>query len=102
MATRSCPFCEKEFGSGASYRVHKSRYHRDETAAEEQDYRYTMNNATTDEPQTVPEDTEPETVSVEDNESEEKSGPSWLLGLGEIAVAVILLFFFGRYGGGRR
>lgn len=102
MKNRICPFCGKEFSSGASYRVHKSRYHRGETAAEEQDYKYTMDNATTDEPQVVLEDAEPETVSVEDDESKEKSGPGWLLGLGGIAVAVILLFFFGRYGGGRR
>lgn len=102
MKSRICPFCGKEFNSGASYRVHKSRYHRGEIAAEEQDYKYTMDNATTDEPQVVLEDAEPETVSVEDDESKEKSGPGWLLGLGGIAVAVILLFFFGRYGGGRR
>ena len=50
----------------------------------------------------VLEDAEPETASVEDDESEEKSGPGWLLGLGGIAAAVILLFFFGRYGGGQQ
>ena len=102
MATRSCPFCGKEFSSGASYRVHKSRYHRGETAAEEQDYKYTMDNTTTDELLAVLEDAEPETASVDDGELEENSGPGWLLGLGGIAAATILLFFFGRYGGGRR
>ena len=56
MKSRICPFCGKEFNSGASYRVHKSRYHRGEIAAEEQDYKYTMDNATTDEPQVVLED----------------------------------------------
>ena len=102
MKSKICPFCGKEFSSGASYRVHKSRYHRGEMAAEEQDYKYTMDNTSTDEPHVVLEDSELETASVEDNESEEKSGPGWLLGLGGIAVAAILLFFFGRYGGGRR
>jgi len=28
MATRICTICGKEYSSGASYRVHKSRYHR--------------------------------------------------------------------------
>ena len=100
MKSKICPFCGKEFSSGASYRVHKSRYHRGETAAEEQNHEDTMDNVLADGTRTVKEDTEPETTSDDIETTEEESGSGWLLGLGGIALGVILLFLFGKHGGG--
>lgn len=102
MEKRMCPFCGKEFSSDASYRVHKSRYHRGETAAEKRNHEDIIDEVQENETPTIKEDTTSETTSDNMEATEEESGSGWLWVVGGIAATLITLFFFGRYGGGQQ
>ncbi len=102
MESRTCEFCSKSFKNGNSYRVHKSRYHRGETATEKRNHEDTIDKVQENETPTIKENATSETTSDNMEATEEESGFGWLWRLGGIAVAITLLFFFGRYGGGRQ
>lgn len=82
MTQRLCPFCGKEFSSGASYRVHKSRYHHGEQELEEQNV---AKNETC-------EKESPEHNEIEPTEEGSESDWIWLVGLGGLALLIMLIF----------
>ena len=96
--SRVCPFDGKEFSSGASYRVHKSKYHRGESLPQQQS-ELPEEKPVTETP-VIEELANPEKDIDEQEKTEEHSdaGWGWLLGLGGLA-GLLLLIFLGRGGG---
>ena len=98
MANRICPFDGKEFSSGASYRVHKSKYHRGESLPQQQS-ELPEEKPVTETP-VIEELASPERDISKQEEVEEHSGFGWgwAAGLGGLALFLLLLYF-GRRGG---
>lgn len=94
MTTKICPFCGREFSSGNSYRVHKSKYHRGESVEQASD----TIDMSESEPQVIEEPAQESPSESEEPEERSGSGLDWLLGLGGLA-GLLLLFFLGRGGG---
>lgn len=109
MTSRTCPFCGKGFSNGASYRVHKSKYHRCESLPQQQSELPEEKPITTvpvikslAESETVEEPKTSSNREVEEKHSD--SGWGWiaLLVIGLVAAPAILPLLFKRGGGGQQ
>lgn len=103
MTERICPFCGKEFSSGASYRVHKSRYHRGQQEPERRAETPVIEESANPEKGVIDREDagEPQPISSQGIEgSPHGSGWGWIAGLGGLALLVMLILF-GR-GGSRK
>jgi hypothetical protein len=95
--TRNCEICDTEYKSGASYRVHKSRYHRpnnvndDVTKTEEPlvEIKQEAENAPESTPTPNPSPRKPTEVKPRGSGNND-----WLV-VGGAVVAVVLAIFFG-------
>lgn len=101
MVARTCEICGKEYSSGASYRVHKSRYHRN--AVEEQTPKLdglqqpleTPSNQTSEPEKQEPASTPDPKKAREVGRNRKGGSDDWLVVAGGGVVAVILLLLFG-------
>lgn len=91
---RKCEICGTEYSSGASYRVHKSRYHRAETPnsnSKDLPVQITANPESEEHEQEIA----PEQKKSREAERNRKGGDDWFLAAASGVAAVILLLLFG-------
>ncbi len=104
MSIRICPFDGKEFKSGASYRVHKSRFHRGQALPEPESEPVEQAATVSDAApvvESLPAEDRPSDGSREIAERHSSSSWGWL-GLGGAVLAIILVVLFRRRGGGQQ
>jgi hypothetical protein len=94
MENRTCEFCGRLFKNGNSYRVHKSKYHREETLEQASDAVVESQ----PKPQVMEESTRGPIEETEETEEHSGSGWGWAAGLGGLVLFLAILFF-GRGGG---
>jgi hypothetical protein len=94
MVARTCEICGKTYSSGASYRTHKSLYHRKQAALEEgAQSQLAVESSVQQKQETTATDTAKEVDSKQDDENN-KEGDDWgwiAAGLGLLAAIVIAL-----------
>jgi hypothetical protein len=98
MANRICPFDGKEFSSGNSYRVHKSKKHRGETPPQSNNISVEPAptiEAEVPEPEVIEEPQPASNPEVEEQTEKVGSGSGWIWLIGGV-VGLALLFFFLR------
>ena len=98
MPTRICEICNKEFGSGASYRTHKSVYHRPvpQSEATEVIGEQKPDNSTAESKHDYKHEPDPNPEKKDDDqEGKGDDGWGWLLAAGGAAVAIILIILSG-------
>ena len=100
MPVRICEICQKEFGSGASYRTHKSTYHR---PASQPEAVITETNLTNNPQTSQKESVTKALVPVEPKQEHEVSRGwsggddwGWLIAAGGAALAIIFMLFGGK------